>query len=543
MGRPWQASELDALPRLGLVDQPTELSVLPELAAELELEALLVKRDDKLAALHGGSKPRKLDYLLAQSPYSEAPGWAAVGAIGSGNLVAVAAAAERLERQLEAHTFWEPLSDGVLDNLAYVASGPVQLRYYASRLGMVLRRPQLITGGKLGELVVLPPGATTARSMIGIVRGALELAEQLDHEGLQAPDRVVVALGSGGTAVGLAHGLALAQIDCELIAVSAVERLFSTRRRIAAMQRALAAHLKQSELGELAEVEPVPIRVVRDQLGPGYGIATARSAQACQKLREHGVLLEPLYTGKAMAALLAGLPGADGKRGKRVLFWNTRRDAELPERDGWRERLPKKLAARLALEQDPTRKRRLLRRRRVLLGVAGAATLTAIWRSTGYQAPAGFSGEVLADWEAQVLSAAAEAMLGKVASSEQIARIPTGVDRYLLTMPPAVQRELHLALGVLEQLTMMGGCVTRFSRLAPPDRERLLADLAAAGGLREQIYRAVRDLCMLGFYQQPSSWVGLSYEGPLVGEERMRVPGYEQLKAKAGALPRGVIKT
>ncbi len=539
MGRRWQLSELDEIPRLGLVEEPTELTVLAELAAELKLESLLIKRDDKLPVLHGGSKPRKLDYLLAQAPFSEAPGWAAVGAIGSGNLVAVTAAAERLDRQLEAHTFWEPISDGVIDNLAYVASGPVQLRYYSSRVGMVLRRPQLITGGKLGELVVLPPGATTARSMVGIVRAALELAEQLEAEDLPPPERVVVALGSGGTAVGLAHGFALAGIDCELVAVSAVERLVSSRRRLAAMERGLAAHLRQSGLADAADVEPVAIRLVRNQLGRGYGIATAGSVQACSKLREHGVLLEPLYTGKAMAALLAGLPAAGG----RVLFWNTRRDAELPERDGWRERLPKKLAARLALEQDPVRKRRAVRRRRVLLGAAGAAGLTAIWRMTGYQAPAGFRGAVLADWEAQVLTAVGEAVLGKVASADQLAQIPSGVDRYLLTMPPGVQRELHLALGVLEQATLMGGCVSRFSRLPVADRERLLAGLAAGGGLREQIYRAVRDLCMLGFYQQSSSWQALGYEGPLVGEERMRVPGYEQLKAKPGAVPRGASKS
>lgn len=81
------------------------MTPLPLLAAELGLAWLGVKRDDQLDALSGGSKPRKLDYLLAAPPFADAPSWAAVGAIGSGNLVALTGAAAVLGRRLDAHVF------------------------------------------------------------------------------------------------------------------------------------------------------------------------------------------------------------------------------------------------------------------------------------------------------------------------------------------------------------------------------------------------------------------------------------------------------
>src|SRR5215468_1905010 len=104
-------SDLDALPRLGWVEEATPVTPLPALAEELGLEFLGVKRDDLGEALYGGTKPRKLDYLLAAPPFADAPEWTGVGGIGSGALVALTAAAERLGRRLSAYVFWTPLSE------------------------------------------------------------------------------------------------------------------------------------------------------------------------------------------------------------------------------------------------------------------------------------------------------------------------------------------------------------------------------------------------------------------------------------------------
>jgi 1-aminocyclopropane-1-carboxylate deaminase/D-cysteine desulfhydrase-like pyridoxal-dependent ACC family enzyme len=189
---------LDGLPRLGWAAEPTPVQPMLELAQELGLGWLGCKRDDLTVPGHGGTKTRKLDFLLASPPWRDAPKWISVGAIGSGHLVACTAAAERLGRQLEAHLFWEPLSAGVLDNLAYTASGPTTLFYHSSRIALALRRPGVLTALHMAGVPVIPPGGTTPVAMLGLVRAGLELAGQVQRGELPEPQRLYVSLGSGG---------------------------------------------------------------------------------------------------------------------------------------------------------------------------------------------------------------------------------------------------------------------------------------------------------------------------------------------------------
>ena len=156
------SDELAALPSLDWVKTPSPVTSLPDLAKHLGLGALTVKRDDQLDALHGGNKARKLDMLLATPPFSDAPTWASLGAIGSSHLAACTAAAQTLGRRVEAHLFFEPLSNGVLENLAFVASGPTKLHYYGSRIELGLRRRGLLTSAQVDGVPVIPAGARCA---------------------------------------------------------------------------------------------------------------------------------------------------------------------------------------------------------------------------------------------------------------------------------------------------------------------------------------------------------------------------------------------
>jgi D-cysteine desulfhydrase len=104
-------------------------------------------------------------------------------------------------------------------------------------------------------------------------------------------------------------------------------------------------------------------------------------------------------------------------------------------------------------------------------------------------------------------------------------------------------------LTLVEHGTALGRHASRFTRLEPAEREPYLAVLEARGGILSQAYRGLRDLCMLAFYQQPSTWQALGYEGPRMplgydprGPERWRWAAYEMLAAPAGALPRGIVR-
>ena len=101
------------------------------------------------------------------------------------------------------------------------------------------------------------------------------MAQQVDDGALPRPDAVYVALGSGGTAVGLAVGLGLAGLSIPIRAVATVERPFTTQMRMKALERDVLASLRGVGITGPANWAPAPLVVVRDQLGRGYGHATA----------------------------------------------------------------------------------------------------------------------------------------------------------------------------------------------------------------------------------------------------------------------------
>ena len=535
-------AELDGLPRLGLIEAATPITPLPNLASELGVEWLGVKRDDLSDALCGGTKPRKLDYLLAIPPWSEAERWAATGAIGSGNIVALTAAAAQLGRTLDAHLFWEPPNEHILDSLAYIASGPTEVVFHRNRVTMALSSPALLGSGRLGSAQVVPPGATAAAAMLGSARAALELAAQIDEGQLPVPDRIYLSFGSGGTAVGLAVGLVLAGLGTQVVAVSAVERVMSSGRRARALARAAEELLLASDIDARGVAAAMRLRLDHGQVGRGYAIPTKAGRRALRRLARQRIELEAVYTAKAMAALLAQPP-----KGERVLFWHTAHLGPLPHEHDWNSRVPPALRRRLwAL--GPEGQVRKLRRRKVL-AVVGVALLgaTAV-RLTGYDSAPGFQGLALASWEGQVLRAAAEALIPR-ASDGELDRIPAAVDRYVASMPTSTLRELGAAFAVLEHGTLLGGSLRRFTALSVEDRLALLEKLAARDDLLGQIYGGVRELCMLAYYQQPSTWPAIGYGGPLVGPSlpaadplRPSWPSYDALRAPAGVLPDGVIR-
>ncbi|HLM73479.1 MAG TPA: pyridoxal-phosphate dependent enzyme [Polyangiaceae bacterium] len=540
-------AEFDAIPRLGLVKEPSPVTSLPGLAASLGISFLGIKRDDLSEPLHGGTKPRKLDYLLASEPFASAPVWAGAGAIGSGNLVAITAAAEELGRSVRAHLFWTPLSPGIEENLAFIASGPATITFYRSRVALALRRPTAFTGPEVDGAPVIAPGSTTAVGMIGMVRAGLELAAQVRAGELPEPDSLFIAYGSGGSAVGIALGLGLGGLKTRVVAVAAVERPLSMNRQAVSLSRALRAELERHGLRDLPE--PAPMSIEHGYLGRGYAIPTKDSLAACEALAKEGIRIEPAYTGKAMAALFNYARGdeaiANSKSDKNILFWLTARRERPPPDESWRDKLPPDLARRLREARAPAPR---ITRRRAIIAISAAALGVGIGvRISGYPPLAAFRGAVLSNWEAHVLESAAAALLPPAPMDAAPAgSLASRIDRYLTGMPAGTLREVHAMLGLIEHgTTPLGGGLSRLTSLSIEEREAFLSDLARRGGLLATAYAGLRDLCMLGYYQSPSTWAAMGYEGPRVplaydpaGPERMSWPAYDALVAPKGALPK-----
>lgn len=545
--------DLDKIPRLGWISTPSPITALPELAAELGLDYAAVKRDDLGDALLGGTKPRKLDYLLASPPFADAPRWIAVGAIGSGNSAALGAAAQKLERGLDAYAFWTMISPGVLENLAYLASSPATIHYQRSRTTLALRHPTIFLAQKLKGVPIVPPGSTNAIGMLGLVRAGLELGAQINAGILPKPDAIYLAFGSGGTAVGLRVGLALAGLETTIIAVTVVERILSGQMRVRSLEKQLAAELAKWKIPPPKTKTPLVLE--RSQSGMGYAIPTLQALAACEKMAAHNIPLEPIYTAKAMAALLEH---AKKLSARKVLFWLTLHRKDIPQAENWQSKLPPALARRVqtelskAKEHDIPAQIAVLRNRRrlITLGAVGLLGLGIGVRITGYPPLNPWTGQVLAPWEAHILRCAAEALLPPDTDEQELNKIPAGIDAYLSKMPQNMLLEVHAMLALIEHgTTPLGLKLHRFSLLSPEEREAFLSSLANRGGLLAQAYCGIRDLCLLGHYQNPTTWKDLGYEGPRValnydpkGPERLIFPAYESLIAKPGELPRGMVQ-
>ena len=181
--------------------------------------------------------------------------------------------------------------------------------------------------------------------------------------------------------------------------------------------------------------------------------------------------------------------------------------------------------------------------RRALLwsgaGLAAALGTTVTVRLTGYPDwPTRLS--FLSAGQATVLAAAARAVLAPNLGAN-INGVVEAVDRYLVPMPPALQRDINALFAALEQSPLASGLAHRFSLLAPAVARAHLEYLDQLGSLAAQMSRGTRDLVMLGYWQQPAAWPLMGYGGPLVTDEpRARHPDYAALEAPAGATPRAL---
>jgi D-cysteine desulfhydrase len=308
-----------------------------------------VKRDDRTSALYGGSKVRKLEWILANAPYDGDVPIASVGGIGSHHLVALALHLQPLGRELHALTFMQVPTAHVIANLAAIVSSGAKLWPVATRARLpwafaqyrLLRRP-----ARRGRW--LAAGASTPLGCFGYVEAGLELASQIDAGDLPRPDAIYVTAGSAGTGAGLLLGLALAGAPAHVHLVSSVERwgfnAAMLRRKIRQTHRALARcglhEAESASAASLLAAAGITWTIDHDEVGDGYGVPTDAARAARELAAAHGLALETTYTAKCLAALRR-VEGRGADR-RRVLFWNTHAGTDLADHidPDWRLRCP-----------------------------------------------------------------------------------------------------------------------------------------------------------------------------------------------------------
>jgi D-cysteine desulfhydrase len=169
---------------------------------------------------------------------------------------------------------------------------------------------------------LLPAGGSSAVGALGYVEGALEIAAQIEEGSLPEPAHVIVPVGTGGTAAGLGLGFQIAGLRSRVVGVVVNDQLRLDAPVFARLARRTAALLERrgARLGPL-QLEPDMLDLTRDQIGAGYGHRTEAAERAAGLAAEEGLSLDPVYTAKAMAGLLA--LREEGRLGDPVLFLHT----------------------------------------------------------------------------------------------------------------------------------------------------------------------------------------------------------------------------
>jgi L-cysteate sulfo-lyase len=285
--------------RLKLTVTPTPLERLENLSNQLGTE-VWIKRDDLTGFVMGGNKTRKAEFLLADALHEGADAILTVGAMQSNHAVAIAAASKRLGK--ECHLFLSgdvpdlPTANVLLDrlsgaNLHFVASSSDRQRAmeeFAAKLRSEGRRTYAI-----------PLGGSNEVGSQGYVCAFLELLDQL-RSLPPKPTKVLFASSSGGTYAGLLVGKVLAEnANVDLLGIR-VDRDPEPEKVICVVASSLA-----SKVGLRHEFHPREVVLNPDYAGAGYGVPTEQGMDALRRVwQTESILLDPVYTAKAMAGLI-----------------------------------------------------------------------------------------------------------------------------------------------------------------------------------------------------------------------------------------------
>lgn len=319
-------------PKLSLVPHvplarttPVQRLAIPGVASEA-----WVKRDDLTSARYGGNKVRKLEFLLGDARHKERDLLVATGAFGSHHVLATTLFGRQWGFDVHAVLVPQPWNDHVEENLrvglgagmkphavrSWAAVPPTQAALVAT-LRLEGRRPYRVAYG-----------GSSASGALGYVEAGLELAAQVEAGELPEPDTIFVALGSGGTAVGLAIGLAAIGITAKVVAVRVTPSLVCNRATVAALVASTMKKLRDAEpaFPAVGHAALAQIEIDSSRFGDGYGTTDDAATEATTIGADFDLTLDPTYTARAFASFLAHVRTTQAMR---TLFWHTLSGVDL----------------------------------------------------------------------------------------------------------------------------------------------------------------------------------------------------------------------
>jgi len=303
------------IPRLHIAHLPTPIEELPRLSEILGGPRILIKRDDQTGLAFGGNKTRKLEFLVAEALEQGAQTLITGGALQSNHCRQTAAAAARfgldcilvlnggMPEYASANLLLDKLFGAQIVNVRERADRDQALQDTYDRAVAAGKKPYLVTYGGSS-----PTGA------LGYAFAMKELMEQNVHA-----DWIVFGTSSGGTHAGLVLGTRIFGFKGKVLGISIDEPEEWLKARVSEL-----ASDASEKLGERVEFTPADVLANADYCTAGYGVLTDAEREAVRLFAKHeGLLLDPVYTGRAAAGMIDLIRKGFFKKDETVLFWHT----------------------------------------------------------------------------------------------------------------------------------------------------------------------------------------------------------------------------
>ena len=296
---------LAKIPRRRYTPRQTPIEKLSRLSQNLDGPSIYMKRDDLLGLTGGGNKTRKLEFLVADALARGADTLITCGAVQSNHcrLTLAAAVKEGLKCRLileeRVANSYNPKAGG--NNFLFKLLGVEKIKVVPGGSDMIKEMQQVAdeVASEGRKAYIIPGGGSNPIGATGYVACAEEILNQLFETGLVI-DRVVCASGSTGTHAGLITGFYGNNSNIPVIGINVSRPKAEQEEMVYDLVKRTATHV-----GMNFEIPKEAVLCFGDYVGPGYSLPTAAMAEAVRMLaRLEGILMDPVYTGKAMAGLI-----------------------------------------------------------------------------------------------------------------------------------------------------------------------------------------------------------------------------------------------
>lgn len=306
---------MSQIARIRFAHLPTPIEELPRLSAALDGPRILIKRDDQTGLAFGGNKTRKLEFLVAEARELGAKTLISGGALQSNHCRQTAAAAARFGFDcilvLNGEMPEQPSGNLLLDQLFGAEIVTIKDRALRDRL-LQDTFDKAVAEGKKPYLV--PYGGSSPTGALGYAFAVEEFIKQNVHA-----DWIVFGTSSGGTHAGLVLGQRVFGFKGKVLGISIDEPEAWLKTRVSEL-----ASVASEKLGERIEFTRDDVLANENYCQAGYGVLTDAEREAVRLFAKYeGLLLDPVYTGRAAAGMIDLIRKGLFKKDETVLFWHT----------------------------------------------------------------------------------------------------------------------------------------------------------------------------------------------------------------------------